>query len=929
MNAYLRFQTIIAILFLCSAALESAEHENHIFFERQVRPIVVNHCIQCHGPKKQENGLRLDTRAGWLAGAEDGAVVTVGKPGDSSLIESIHYRGDFEMPPKKRLTIKQADVIAEWIQRGLPWPEPIKAITQTPDELRRYTQQTHWSLQPLTNPTLPKLASDEWSETSVDRLVLARLQQHKLSPSPAADRYTLVRRATFDLLGLPPSVAEVEAFVKDDRPDAYERLLDRLLASPRYGERWGRHWLDVARYADTRGYAIGREARFPYAYTYRDYVIASFNSDLPFDQFIREQLAADQLADQPSPNPSLAALGFLTVGRKYSKVQDNIDDQIDLISRGLLGLTVACARCHDHKSDAITQEDYYALYGVFASSTSPKELPLITDPATTPGYKAFKAELNKRQAAVDKFASDQHRLLLEHAREKVGEYLHKLANEKPVDPTTKKPGISLGKNELKPKLITAWRSYLNPETRKQHPIWRLWATLIPLPDAQVEKRAKELAGQWKALPADKFHPHLNKALQEKPPTSKTEVAALYGKTLLAAYKRWKEAGGNQEARAKADPADRALIAQLLDQGTPTVVPLGAILGYLARDVRDKHRSLTKNVDSHRARGNGAPPRAMSLVDNPRPTTPHVLLRGNPNRPGKQVERRFLHLLSKDPPQPFSTKHSGRLELAEAIVAKDNPLTARVIANRVWGWHFGQSLVVTPSDFGVHTPPPSHPQLLDHLAATLIEDGWSLKKLHRRIMLSATYRQASSRREECAKVDPDNRWLWRMNSRRLELEALRDSILGVGDSLDLQMGGKPADILAQTQRSRRTIYGLVDRQFLPGLYRVFDFASPDSSSSARPSTTVPQQALFLMNSPLVIQQATILAKRTEREGVEDRDRVDQLYRMILSRKASEIEITEALDFLQAVNNNKEASDKLPAWPQLAQALLASNSFMFID
>ena len=364
-----------AIAFVRQAAAEDGT-EHAQFFEQHVRPVLVERCHSCHGAEKEEFGLRLDSRAAVLAGSDDGEVVVAGNPGESKLIQAIHYDGDIQMPPKGKLEDEEIAALTRWVELGLPWPQA-DGSTATPilkgDDLYRHARENLWSLQPIQKPEMPSVQDEAWPRQPLDRLVLAKLEAAELTPSPEADRRTLIRRASFDLLGLPPTPEEVEAFVNDDSPQAYERLIDRLLASPAYGERWARHWLDLARYADTKGYAFGRERKFPYAYTYRDWVIKSLNADMSYDEFIVQQLAADRLQNNPVQNQ--AALGFLTVGRQFNNSHDNIDDQIDVVTRGLLGLTVACARCHDHKYDAIETEDYYSLYGVFASCEPAERVP--------------------------------------------------------------------------------------------------------------------------------------------------------------------------------------------------------------------------------------------------------------------------------------------------------------------------------------------------------------------------------------------------------------------------------------------------------------------------------------------------------------------------------------------------------------------------
>jgi hypothetical protein len=756
------------IILICGAAptlhAQAPADTGHLqdFFEKKIRPVLADNCQKCHGDKKQSGDLRFDRRDAMLKGNDDGPVIVPGQPDKSRLLQAIRYQGEHKMPPSGPLPSSVIEDFVIWIKHGAYWPT--EATTAVP--IRR-DDRPHWAFQPVRKPSVPIVKHADWPANPVDHFMLVRLESRGLTPNAVADRRTLVRRLKMDLLGLPPTYEEIVAFEADASPDAYAKLADRYLASPQYGERWARHWLDVARYADTKGYVFEEERKFPYAYTYRDYVVRALNNDLPFDQFILEQLAADRLvAAGQAPSDSQAAMGFLTLGRRFlNNVHDIIDDRIDVVSRGLLGLTVGCARCHDHKYDPIPQKDYYSLYGVFASSIEPKDLPLVAEPRTTPEYEAFQAKLKELQGAVADFR---------------------------------------------------------------------------------EKHKKELAARNRLF-------------------------------------------------------------------------------------RDQLVKLQRKVDAHKANAAGAPPRAMILIDKPAPVEPVVFLRGNPNNLGPRVPRQFLAVLGGSKRHPFKDG-SGRLELARAIASPDNPLTARVIVNRLWLHHFGTGLVTTPSDFGVRSEPPSHPELLDWLAARFVEDGWSLKKLHKLIVLSRTYQLSSAANPRAADVDPDNRLLARANRRRLDFEAMRDALLAAGGNLDLKIGGKPEDILTQPFATRRTLYGFIDRQNLPGLFRTFDFASPDASSPQRYQTTVPQQALFLLNSPFVALQARATARRAEVAEVRDPvAKVRGLYRLVYARDPNEEEVRAGIHFVETTGQTAlaSASVALTPWERYAQVLLLANEFVFVD
>jgi mono/diheme cytochrome c family protein len=732
------------------------------FFEKKIRPVLAENCHSCHGAKKQSSELRFDRRDDAMKGNDDGPVIVAGHPEKSRLVIALRHKGEYKMPPKAKLPDAVIEDFAAWIKAGAYWSDE-DAIAVAPGA----GGTKHWAFQPVRKPALPSVKQAGWPANPVDYFILAKLEERGLQPNPPADGRTLLRRLKVDLLGLPPTYEEVAAFETDTAPNAYARLVERYLASPQYGERWARHWLDVARYADTKGYVFQEERKYPYAYTYRDYVVKAFNDDLPFDRFILEQLAADRLvATGAAERQAQAAMGFLTLGRRFlNNVHDIIDDRIDVVSRGLMGLTVACARCHDHKYDPIPQKDYYSLYGVFASSVEPKDLPLVAEPEPTKEYEAFRTKLEELERAVQDFR---------------------------------------------------------------------------------EQNKKEL-----------------------------------------------------------DAKNRAF--------------------------RDKLAALQKKVDAQKANAAGAPPRAMILTDRPAPVEPHVFHRGNPNSPGPAVPRQFLAVVSGEERKPFKDG-SGRLELARAIASPANPLTARVIVNRLWLHHFGRGLVTTPSDFGVRSEPPSHPELLDWLAARLVEERWSLKQLHRLIVLSQTYRTSGAANPQASQADTDNRLLSHFPRRRLDFEAMRDSLLAVAGNLDLKMGGPPTDLLASPFSGRRTLYGFIDRQNLPGLFRTFDFASPDASSPQRYETTVPQQALFMLNAKFVHLQARALLRRPELADLRQPDaKVRALYRVIFARDADDEEVRLGVNFVAGTTKTPLAAGEiaLTPWERYAQALLLTNEYAFVD
>jgi len=707
------------------------------FFENKIRPILAENCYKCHSlqAEKVKGGLLLDTREGVLKGGESGPVIVPGDPEKSLLIKAVRYTDpDLQMPPKgQRLAPTQVADLVAWVRMGAPDPRMGGATRNASSG----SGKNHWAWQPVTKPAVPEVKDAAWCQTPIDNFILAKLEARELKPNRAADKRTLIRRATFDLIGLPPTPEEVDQFVKDDSPEAFAKIVDRLLASPHYGERWGRHWLDVARYSDTKGQVRRQreDPNYPYAWTYRDYVIRSFNEDKPYNLFIMEQIAADKLPATARNPTNLAALGFLTVGDRFMGMQnDIINDRIDVVTKGFLGLTVTCARCHDHKFDPIPTKDYYSLRGIFVSSGEPSIEPIISK---IEGGAEYRDYYKKRMA---------------------------LESEKTV---------------LEAKFLEA-------------------------------RRAR-----------------------------------------------------NREA-----------------------------LQTLQRAFRENQGAVARLEMTHPA----APVRAMVIEDIGRPHDSPVFVRGDAGNKGPVVPRRFLEVLS-GPDRPAFRSGSGRVQLAYAIASNTNPITARVMINRMWLHHFGEGFVPTPDDLGTMSEPPSHPELLDYLASCFMDEGWSIKKMHRLIMLSSVYQESSANNPRFVQADPNNRLLWRANIRRLEFEALRDSLLAIGGRLNGTMYGRPVHFERQPNSARRTIYGFVDRSDVADVLINFDFANPDLPSGRRHETTVPQQALFLMNSPLVVEQAKRLVSLSEFHSCQDdAARIRFLYERIWQRPPRPEEIKLGLEFV---------------------------------
>ncbi len=781
---------VVLVAASCFGANAAAD-EGIEFYEKRIRPLLVEHCYACHAGKSDalKGGLRLDTAEGIRAGGDSGPVLVPGDPQESLLITAVSYSGEFvNMPPKRRLPAAAIADLRKWVSLGAPLPgaaETQSAVAAKPgidiEQGRKF-----WSFQPVREMPLPAVSQAAWPQTRLDYFVLAKLEERGLNPSAGADRRRLIRRLYFDLIGLPPTFDEVEAFVADTRPDAFEQLVDRLLASPHYGERWARHWLDVARYAEDNptNESTCKPPRF--AFRYRDWVIAALNDDLAYDDFVRRQLAADLM--EHLPPSEFAATGFLGLSPIYHKepklsaeviatiVADEWDERLDTVTRAFLGLTAACARCHNHKFDPIRTEDYYALAGVMAS-TRLVEWPLVPTDAA-----AAAALSDTREALVDA------ELRLSYAR--------------------------------------------------------------------AMKKTAAMAGE---------------------PTEAYEA----------------------QAEQYQQQVDELRARELLD-------------GPIANGVRDAALTI-----------DGSDPAWTALHYHPgQGRDLPVFIRGNPSRQGDLVPRRFLEVLSPATPTPFASG-SGRRELAEAIVSDAQGLTARVIVNRVWGWHFGQPLVRTPSNFGALGERPSHPELLNDLAARFVAQGWSLKWLHREIVLSATWRQSADIRHDGSdEIDPDNRLLWRMNRRRLEPEVWRDALLAATGALDTRAAG-PSQDLDEPHNGRRSVYGVISRQKVPDVLRLFDFPDAKRHADERLPTTTPLQQLYLLNSPLLRDRAAALV--AQMGTVCDVDSgVVRLFRRVLLRQPTEVELQAARRLLSQTSSSSPED-----WQLLAHGLLASNEFLFVD
>ena len=909
-------------------SLKGENADGVAFFERHIRPVLVDSCYECHSDQAGESkgGLKLDARPAMELGGQSGPVLVKGKPAESLLIQAMrHVDPDLKMPPKgPKLDDAVIALFEEWIAMGAPDPRD----DSDGPSLIEQKSETHWAFQPIRSLEWPEVEHRDWALRPMDRFVMAKLEELGMEPNPEADRRAWIKRVYFNVIGLPPTYEEVEDFVADPSPEAFKKVVEHLLASPHYGERWARHWMDVSRYADTKGYVFTSDRSYPFAFTYRDYLVRAFNEDLPYDQFVREQLAAD-LLETGDDRRSLAALGYLTLGRRFLNNQhDIIDDRIDVVSRGFMGLTVSCARCHEHKYDPIPIEDYYSLYGVFASTQEPAELPLLGG-EMHPQYEAYLEEKARRKVAHDTYLEEAQLETLQTLRDRAGEYLKTAFDVESIEDRAQKEALAR-ERKLDPGTVLRWVQSLAKWDEAKDPVWLPW--FLATKGEGWLGAGKQ--SEWKALLNDqeRVHPLVAGRILETGPDSIEALSKVYGELLSDISREWNELSSSEPGVTRFSNPDQESLRQVLYAAdAPANLPLGQLPRLFEVKVSQEVRNLKRALDGLDAEHPGAPARAMALLDKDRPVTPVVFLRGSPGNRGPSVPRQFLGFLEDGHREPFSNG-SGRLELAEKIATAENPLTARVFVNRVWAWHFGVGLVDSSSDFGLRCEEPVQRDLLDYLTAAFIQSGWSVKQLQREILLSATFRQSSQSRADYQLRDPDNRLLWKFNRQRLDLEGSRDTLLKVSGQLDLTMGGRPVEITEAPWKMRRSVYGYIERQNLPNFFRTFDLASPDSSSPGRFRTSVPQQALYMMNSPFlkhIVDGLPTLQRISEQVEEGDDQLITQLYRQFFQRNPSKEELQWSLEFLGATDQPEVVGDRQELWTQYVQTLLMSNELVFVD
>jgi cytochrome c553 len=1087
------------LLFVCVNAKAS---DGVDFFEKNVRPVLVRQCLACHSsPTSPMGGLRLDTREGMLKGGARGPAVVPGKPADSLLLRAVRQSDSLKMPPSGKL--KDADIaaLAEWIEMGAPWGAPV-ATSNSAAPAKKY-----WAFVPPAEPKLPEVHNGAWAKSPIDRFVLAALEAKGLQPAAAADKRTLIRRATFDLTGLPPTPDEIRAFLEDSRADAFARVIDRLLASPHYGERWGRHWLDVARYADSNG--LDENLVYRHAYRYRDYVIQAFNKDKPYDLFLKEQLAGDLL---PGPTTDAVqferwtATGFLSLGAKMlaeddpvKMEMDIVDEQLDTTARTFMGLTVGCARCHDHKFDPIPQADYYSLAGIFKSSKTMENFNVVAQwneyvlapEAEREKLKEHKAKIEAKSKEMGRISGAENKKLITEAREHAGAYLLAAEDVLRYEGIHLRPAAAGGKvpagavrrtagsfdrgnapRTLEKEKSNAPKGAKGPffaeydvsvpaagdyqvdfleeevgagtadvringvlehggkrpvENREASPDAGGWSvtgvfalkagsntirlehksrfpyfealmvsafprgTTAPRSEVQVSRqygvnpgflsawveelrRSKgapnsvlfalfaysdkgSLAGDalagWTSPAAERFRGFL--------PQTREQLAARYQELFSEADAEWqkvlKERGNapKEKAERNAVKQEEGLSNAALEafrelsyaKAGPFAAP-GDARQYYPQTAQDQLAAIEKERKELEAATPDLP-RAMGVQESAKIANLPIHLRGSHWTLGEEVPRRFPRAIAGDNQTPVPDGQSGRLQLAEWLTRADHPLTSRVMANRIWRGHFGRGIVPSMDNFGRLGEAPTNQPLLDWLALRFVEQGWSIKQMHRTIMLSSTYQMSSNYDAHAAEADPENTLLWRNSRRRLEAEAIRDAVTAVTGVIDMTPGGtmlsqKDREYVSNTSRRggadydlpRRAVYLPVVRSSMYEMFQAFDLPDPSTPNGDRNSTVVAPQALFLMNATLVLKSThDMAAKLLEESGVDDAARVREVYERALGRPPAASDVDRALTFVAQVEKAMEGRETdagkrhLFAWQSFCKAMLSSNEFIYVN
>ncbi|MDA0658449.1 MAG: PSD1 and planctomycete cytochrome C domain-containing protein [Planctomycetota bacterium] len=903
-----------------------AQGEGLDFFETRIRPVLAEHCYECHSEAAQEkHQLKAELFLDSGNGISASSIVHPEKPAESLLIEALQHN-DLKMPPKGKLPDAIISDFEKWVAMGAPVPIDSNAEARNAG-IDWEEARNRWAFRsPVLHP-IPKVAERNWAKNSIDVYIREQLDQKKLKPVRQATRREWIRRATLDLIGLPPTLEECDAFDGDRSPNAYERVVDRLLASPHYGERWGRHWLDLARYADDQGNSFLTPT--PSAYLYRDWVIHSFNRDRPYDEFIRLQIAGDELSEPTNDYVDrLAGLGFQGLGPQFRKgaagdakaKADELEDRVDTLSRSLLGLTVSCARCHDHKFDPIPTRDYYSLATAYNGATWFERA--LSSPELVAAHQTWQTQVDEQTATIQKWSLEQGRRLGYLALPKIETYAEAawtILVARQHKQTLNEEELAR-QNGLEPYFLQRWVQHLVDPTIE--PAIMTFRTAVEA--ASADDRT--------SLPAD---------LRQQLNTLQGNVHAI-----IAVLDSTENPTDLEQQKKVLSQKQQQLLKTLAAGGKAPFFVDEQNLQLLLKEPAAKHDAqLRADLASHMAKEPPLGPRMPSVSGGGEPM--HVFLRGNPEHVGEPAPPGFLQILSR-PNEPSRAGSLKRVELAEAIANRDNPLTARVIVNRIWHHHFGRGIVTTLSNFGRLGTPPTHPELLDMLAVRFMQSDWSMKWLHREIMLSATYRLSSDQDSDNMAIDPGNEFLWRMTPRRLDIEAWRDAVVTVAGQLDERIGGPTIDLknpgikedkefefftrmngfeADNPENRRRTIYSIISRYAPNPALTLFDFPEPNVTNDQRNSTTVPQQQLFVLNSKLMMAMSRQFADRISQTSRSDTERIELAWNLAYSRAPRPEEIAAAVEFLQASANTAN-TDKLDHWQQLAHALLSSNEFMFL-
>jgi len=932
-----------AVLLAFATRVHAAPEPRDELFEKKVRPIFANKCQPCHGPQLRTAGLDLTSVDGFRKGADGGPLVDPVDLNNSRLLKAVGYQERIKMPPAGKLRDEEIAAIREWLSLGAPWPERSTEPAKFEPPIKHAYERAgkdFWSFQRprLTNP--PEVRDRDWVRNDIDRFILAKLEEKGLKPAPPADKITLIRRATLDLTGLPPTESEIRDFLHDEDTDAFARLIDRLLASPRYGEKWGRHWLDVARYADSTG--ADEDYRYPFAWRYRDYVIDAFNRDLSYDVFLKEQIAGDLLPARdgsPVNVNGIIATGFLALGPKLLAESDKtiafydlIDEQIDVTGKAFLGLTLACARCHDHKFDPISTKDYYSLASIFASTKQLAKLegtvsklyfaPLVPKDVAE-RYEAHQKKIERKQAEIDGLTAEEGRRYRSQLAPHLAAYM--LAARK-VYAEGAAPAQVAHDAALDLMVLERWVDYLKPTKERRVHLEPWYKANV----ASLERVAKDYQDDFIATAA-----------------KRDPVMAEWEQNADAALGRGEEAPEppkfEPENRFYTEVIEAKASEEIVSPKGPFAFPEKDKEKFFTQAAQAKMETLKKELEQLKKSGPPEPPFACGLAEG-KPIDQPVFVRGNPEAKGEVVPKRFPVILAGDQQSPI-THGSGRLELANWVAEPKNPLPARVMVNRIWQWHFGEGIVRTPSNFGMAGERPTHPELLDYLANQFVARGWSVKAMHRLIMLSSTYQMSSEASPEQRQQDPDDGLWSRFRMRRLTAEEIRDSLLWVNGSLDLSMGGTLLKGLGNTQlcngfsddraglnpdeSKRRMVYLPLRRSNLPSMLNLFDFGDATASNEARTETDTAPQALYMMNNKFVSEQTKSLASKLLAEEPEEVRRIERAWLLVVGRPASPEEVVDARRYIAGFPAKSDDSGaRLLAWSSFCRALVASNDFIFV-